>query len=77
MPIFEVKSDTMKASFSRLIDSEIPVLVDFYADWCAPCKILEPHIDRLAELHPDRLAVRKIDVIDWSSPVIRQAVCCR
>jgi thiol-disulfide isomerase/thioredoxin len=48
------------------------VLFDFYADWCAPCKIIEPHIDRLAELHPDRLAVRKIDVIDWSSPVNRQ-----
>jgi thiol-disulfide isomerase/thioredoxin len=48
------------------------VLFDFYADWCAPCRILEPRLDRLAELHPDRLAIRKIDVIDWDSPVNRQ-----
>jgi thiol-disulfide isomerase/thioredoxin len=48
------------------------VLFDFYADWCAPCRILEPRLDRLAELHPERLAIRKIDVIDWNSPVNRQ-----
>jgi thiol-disulfide isomerase/thioredoxin len=48
------------------------VLFDFYADWCAPCRILEPHLDRVAELHPETLAVRKIDVVEWESPVARQ-----
>lgn len=48
------------------------VLFDFYADWCMPCRILEPHVNRLAELHEDSLAVRKVDVIDWESPVARQ-----
>jgi thioredoxin 1 len=48
------------------------VLFDFYADWCAPCRYLEPQIDRLAEQFPERLAVRKVDVIDWNSPVARQ-----
>lgn len=48
------------------------VLFDFYADWCMPCRMLEPHVDRLAALHEDSLAVRKLDVIDWESPVARQ-----
>ena len=48
------------------------VVFDFFADWCAPCRYLTPLLERLAEQHPDRLALRKIDVIDWSSPVARQ-----
>jgi thiol-disulfide isomerase/thioredoxin len=48
------------------------VVFDFFADWCAPCRYLTPLLERLAEEHPDRLALRKIDVIDWSSPVARQ-----
>ncbi len=48
------------------------VLFDFYADWCMPCRYLEPHLDRIAELNADALAIRKIDVIDWTSPVARQ-----
>jgi hypothetical protein len=37
-----------------------------------PCRIIEPHIDRIAEANEDSLAVRKVDVIDWDSPVARQ-----
>ncbi len=48
------------------------VIFDFFADWCAPCRYLTPLLERLAEQHPDRLALRKIDVINWSSPVARQ-----
>lgn len=48
------------------------VVFDFFADWCAPCRHLTPLLERLVEEHPDRLALRKIDVIDWSSPVARQ-----
>ncbi len=48
------------------------VVFDFYADWCAPCRVLTPRLEGLAAQHPDRLAVRKVDVINWESPVARQ-----
>lgn len=48
------------------------VLFDFYADWCGPCRGLEPQIRELASRYGDQLAVRKIDIINWDSPVSRQ-----
>ncbi|MGI9078421.1 MAG: thioredoxin [Gemmatimonadaceae bacterium] len=48
--------------FDRTIrDSEIPVLVDFYADWCAPCKVMAPAVDELAARHQGRALVAKLD----------------
>ena len=49
-------------SFARTIaDSELPVLVDFYADWCGPCKVMAPAVDQLAASHQGRLLVAKLD----------------
>ena len=42
--------------------SVIPVLVDFWADWCMPCKIVAPIVDELAEEYDGRVAFTKIDV---------------
>jgi thioredoxin 1 len=39
-----------------------PVLVDFYADWCGPCKMMTPVVDEIAEKYGDRLVVGKLDV---------------
>ena len=41
--------------------TEVPVLVDFYADWCGPCKILAPLVDELALSHAGRVLVLKVD----------------
>lgn len=43
-------------------------LIDFYADWCGPCRALAPILDRLAEEHADRFALRKIDITKGGSP---------
>ncbi len=44
-----------------VLGSEAPVLVDFYADWCAPCKYVAPLMDELAQTHEGSLLVVKID----------------
>lgn len=49
-------------TFRRTIDaSEIPVLVDFYADWCGPCKQMAPAVDAVASAYRGRALVAKLD----------------
>ncbi len=49
-------------SFSRTIsDSEVPVIVDFYADWCGPCKMMAPAVDKLAADYSGRAIVAKLN----------------
>lgn len=50
------------ASFSEIVNSDKPVLIDFYADWCGPCKTLSPIIQEVARDMGDRVRVIKIDV---------------
>ncbi len=47
---------------SEILGSELPVLIDFYADWCGPCKTLSPRIETLAQSYVGSLKVCKIDV---------------
>ena len=50
------------ASFDETIRSaSVPVLVDFYADWCGPCRMLGPVVDELARVHAGDLLVLKVD----------------
>ncbi len=44
-----------------VIKSEVPVLVDFWAEWCAPCRNMSPYVDKLAEEFNGRLKVVKIN----------------
>jgi thioredoxin 2 len=49
-------------TFARTIaESDVPVLVDFYADWCGPCKVMAPAVDQLASENQGKLLVAKLD----------------
>ena len=49
-------------TFDELINSEKPVLIDFYADWCAPCRAMKPVLDDLKAKMGESVDIYKIDV---------------
>ncbi|WP_138430998.1 thioredoxin [Fodinibius saliphilus] len=56
-------SDTTRksSSFTKMINGEVPVLVDFYADWCQPCKMMNPILKELKKKMGDQINIIKVD----------------
>lgn len=47
---------------SEVLDSKVPVLVDFYAEWCGPCRRQSPIVDELSKIYKDRVKFVKLDI---------------
>ncbi|MFN3421759.1 MAG: thioredoxin [Armatimonadota bacterium] len=64
-----------KENFEKeVLQSEIPVMVDFWAAWCVPCRMIAPIVERLAEKYAGRLKVAKLDVDSNQELAIRYQV---
>ena len=50
MSVIKITNDTFEA---EVLNSEKTVLIDFYADWCGPCRMVSPIVDAIAEEHPE------------------------
>jgi thioredoxin 1 len=49
-------------NFNEILESEIPVLVDFHATWCGPCKMMAPELNKLKGMMGEGIRILKIDV---------------
>ncbi|XP_036399036.1 thioredoxin, mitochondrial-like [Megalops cyprinoides] len=58
----------------RVINSSLPVLVDFHAQWCGPCKILGPRLEKAVAKQQGRVAMAKVDIDDHTDLAIEYGV---
>ena len=58
-------------NYDEILSSELPVLIDFYADWCGPCKMMAPIVDEIAESFGDKIKVGKVNADENASICVK------
>ena len=71
MEIIKVTSQNFE---EEVLNSEKTVVIDFYADWCGPCKMMEPVIAKIAEEYKGKVKVGKVNVDDENELAMRYQI---
>lgn len=66
-----METENRKETFNDIIQGDKPVLIDFYAEWCGPCKLMKPILTELRQRMGDKIRILKVDVD--RSPVVSSA----
>ena len=69
--VVKVTSDTFE---NEVLKSELPVLLDCYADWCGPCKMMSPVVDKMAEVFDGKMKFCKLNVDEDGDAVMAYKV---
>jgi len=68
-----MNTQASKETFNDIINGNTPVLVDFYADWCGPCQMMQPILQQLHDKKGDQLRILKLNVD--KNPAAAAAYC--
>jgi thioredoxin 1 len=70
----KIKHISQDSFDTEVLQSDLPVLVDYWAEWCGPCKMIAPALDESAETYAGRLGVAKVNVDENQSLAARYHV---
>ena len=62
------------ATLDEVLNTDKPVVIDFWAEWCGPCRMVGPIIDQLAEEYKDKVIIGKVDVDENNEATTRYGI---